>query len=76
VHVSITCACREQCKKLRTAFVAVLGQEKARDVSINTIDAFQGKEVDVAIMSCVRASGDPSLGDSRSLLGKPSQPAV
>lgn len=62
---------RDQCKKLYTAFVHVLGQEKAREVSINTIDAFQGKEVDVAIMSCVRASGDPLGGDARSLLGAP-----
>jgi senataxin len=54
---------------LRQAFEEVLGADMAREVKINTVDSFQGKEMDVVIFSCVRASPSDASGTARSLLG-------
>jgi senataxin len=46
---------RRQVETLRATFGALAGPDAATRVTIETVDAFQGKEVDVAILSCVRA---------------------
>ncbi|KAH8968929.1 hypothetical protein BDL97_02G009000 [Sphagnum fallax] len=51
-----------QVKLLRQRFTEVLGKESARLVDINTVDGFQGREKDVAIFSCVRASQGKGIG--------------
>lgn len=51
-----------QVKLLRQRFTEVLGKETARLVDINTVDGFQGREKDIAIFSCVRATEGKSIG--------------
>jgi superfamily I DNA and/or RNA helicase len=55
---------------MKQAFEEVLGPSIAKEVKIDTVDSFQGKQMDVIIMSCVRASGgDHSTSNKRALLG-------
>jgi hypothetical protein len=55
---------------MRQAFEEVLGPQIAAEVKIDTVDSFQGKQMDVVIMSCVRAAEDDAgSGNARSLLG-------
>lgn len=62
---------REQCRKLRQAFEEVLGKDIASEVKIDTVDSFQGKQVQVVIFSCVRAAASESTRNARALLGVP-----
>ncbi|KAK9748681.1 hypothetical protein RND81_02G073200 [Saponaria officinalis] len=57
VTVGIITPYKLQLKCLQREFEDVLNSDEGRDIYINTIDAFQGQERDVIIMSCVRASG-------------------
>ncbi|KAJ1699268.1 hypothetical protein LUZ63_007780 [Rhynchospora breviuscula] len=56
VTVGIITPYKLQLKCLQREFEEVLGTEEGKDIYINTVDAFQGQERDVIIMSCVRAS--------------------
>lgn len=51
---------KQQLKVLRDRFVHNLGSTKAMDIEFNTVDGFQGREVDILILSTVRASGQDS----------------
>lgn len=53
---------RHQVKLLREHFRNTFGVESDKVVDINTVDGFQGREKDVAIFSCVRASKDKGIG--------------
>lgn len=53
---------RHQVKLLRERFRETYGVESDNFVDINTVDGFQGREKDVAIFSCVRASKERSIG--------------
>ena len=53
---------REQRALLRRTFQAVVGKAAAAEVMIETVDSFQGKQLDVIIFSCVRAKGGGGLG--------------
>ncbi|KAL9257030.1 putative ATP-dependent helicase C29A10.10c, partial [Drosera capensis] len=57
VSVGIITPYKLQLKFIRSEFEDILNSEDGRDLYINTVDAFQGQERDVIIMSCVRASG-------------------
>ncbi|PKI48763.1 hypothetical protein CRG98_030845 [Punica granatum] len=57
VSVGIITPYKLQLKCLQHEFEEVLNSEEGKDIYINTVDAFQGQERDVIIMSCVRASG-------------------
>ncbi|GFY85806.1 P-loop containing nucleoside triphosphate hydrolases superfamily protein [Actinidia rufa] len=56
VSVGIITPYKLQLKCLQREFENVLNSEEGKDIYINTVDAFQGQERDVIIMSCVRAS--------------------
>ncbi|KAK4859349.1 hypothetical protein QYF36_004082 [Acer negundo] len=56
ITVGIITPYKLQLKCLQHEFRNVLGSEEGKDIYINTVDAFQGQERDVIIMSCVRAS--------------------
>ncbi|KAL2895844.1 putative ATP-dependent helicase C29A10.10c [Bienertia sinuspersici] len=56
VTVGIITPYKLQFKCLQREFEDVLNSEDGKDLYINTVDAFQGQERDVIIMSCVRAS--------------------
>ncbi|KAL7120163.1 hypothetical protein ACP275_02G106600 [Erythranthe tilingii] len=53
---------RGQIKLLREKFRSTFGVDSDKVVDINTVDGFQGREKDVAIFSCVRASEDRGIG--------------
>ncbi|KAI9094788.1 hypothetical protein K1719_026594 [Acacia pycnantha] len=56
ISVGIITPYKLQLKCLQREFEEVLNSEDGKDIYINTVDAFQGQERDVIIMSCVRAS--------------------
>ncbi|KAJ6854345.1 putative ATP-dependent helicase-like [Iris pallida] len=56
VSVGIITPYKLQLKCIQREFEGVLNSEDGKDLYINTVDAFQGQERDVIIMSCVRAS--------------------
>ncbi|KQJ96146.1 uncharacterized ATP-dependent helicase C29A10.10c [Brachypodium distachyon] len=56
VSVGIITPYKLQLKCLQREFEEVMNTEEGKDIYINTVDAFQGQERDVIIMSCVRAS--------------------
>ncbi|KAI4337718.1 hypothetical protein L6164_016100 [Bauhinia variegata] len=56
ISVGIITPYKLQLKCLQREFEDVLNSEEGKDLYINTVDAFQGQERDVIIMSCVRAS--------------------
>ncbi|XP_076932417.1 putative helicase MAGATAMA 3 [Bidens hawaiensis] len=56
VSVGIITPCKLQLKCIQWEFEDVFKSEEGKDLYINTVDAFQGQERDVIIMSCVRAS--------------------
>ncbi|XVF00745.1 hypothetical protein REPUB_Repub04eG0027900 [Reevesia pubescens] len=53
---------RHQVKLLQERFQEIFGVESKKVVDIGTIDGFQGREKDVVIFSCVRASNDRGIG--------------
>lgn len=53
---------RHQVKLIREKFRESFGIDSEKVVDINTVDGFQGREKDVAIFSCVRASEGRSIG--------------
>ncbi|XP_062178098.1 probable helicase MAGATAMA 3 isoform X2 [Alnus glutinosa] len=52
----------QQVKLLRDRFKNTFGVDSNKVVDITTVDGCQGREKDVAIFSCVRASKDKSIG--------------
>ncbi|XP_041011568.1 probable helicase MAGATAMA 3 isoform X3 [Juglans microcarpa x Juglans regia] len=52
----------QQVKLLKDRFKTTFGVDSNKVVDITTVDGCQGREKDVAIFSCVRASQDKSIG--------------
>ncbi|XP_010670996.2 probable helicase MAGATAMA 3 isoform X1 [Beta vulgaris subsp. vulgaris] len=61
-RVAIISPYRLQVKLFRQRFREIFGIDSEKVVDINTVDGFQGREKDVAIFSCVRASKDRGIG--------------
>ena len=55
--VSIITPYSQQASLLRRIFSEALGVNYEKSVEVNTVDAFQGRESNIVIFSCVRAAG-------------------
>ena len=53
---------KSQLKELRVQFARAYGEAVLTQVEFNTTDAFQGRESEVIIFSCVRASSSKGIG--------------
>lgn len=53
---------REQKALLKQTFEALCGAGVGTQVAIETVDSYQGRQVDVVILSCVRAGSGAGLG--------------
>jgi len=62
VSVAVITPYKEQRRALVGAFQGVCGRQAAAEVAIETVDSFQGRQVDVVMLSCVRASAGGGLG--------------
>ncbi|CAA0829521.1 P-loop containing nucleoside triphosphate hydrolases superfamily protein [Striga hermonthica] len=60
---------KRQLSLLRSRFSSAFGSSMADDMEFNTVDGFQGREVDILILSTVRASGSGSETPGYSNLG-------
>ena len=61
-RVAIITPYSQQTKLLKNVFRNALGNDFARFVEINTVDAFQGREANIVIFSAVRAAGSHGIG--------------
>ena len=60
--VSIITPYSQQATVLRRVFSQYLGPDYVNCVEVNTVDAFQGRESNIVIFSCVRAAGSKGIG--------------
>lgn len=60
--VGIITPYKSQLRELKQSFMQVYGQTIIEDIDFNTTDAFQGRESEVIIFSCVRASPSGGIG--------------
>ena len=60
--VGIITPYKSQLRELRSRFAIKYGDSILTSVEFNTTDAFQGREAEVIIFSCVRASTNGSIG--------------
>ena len=62
---------RSQLSLLRSRFTSFFGPEIVAEMEINTVDGFQGREVDILVLSTVRASNSSDdrhhTGEARSI---------
>ncbi|XP_074578399.1 uncharacterized protein LOC141834905 isoform X2 [Curcuma longa] len=56
-RIGVVTPYRSQLSLLRSRFSSVFGPEQISDMEFNTVDGFQGREVDILVLSTVRASG-------------------
>ncbi|MCO5611009.1 hypothetical protein L7F22_065257 [Adiantum nelumboides] len=63
--VGIITPYQQQLSLLRERFRRVLGQNIAQGIEFNTVDGFQGREVDILIFSTVRATSRNGQSSSR-----------
>lgn len=61
-RVAIITPYSQQANLLRRYFRDLLGDDFARFVEVNTVDAFQGREANIVIFSAVRAAGSHGIG--------------
>nr|XP_024386396.1 uncharacterized protein LOC112287553 isoform X3 [Physcomitrium patens]XP_024386398.1 uncharacterized protein LOC112287553 isoform X3 [Physcomitrium patens] len=53
---------KQQLNVIQQRFIRSLGSAKALNIEFNTVDGYQGREVDILIFSTVRASDKPGIG--------------
>ena len=62
MSVAVITPYRQQRSLLRQTFKELCGGDALNNVAIETIDSYQGRQVDVVILSCVRAGTGGGLG--------------
>jgi senataxin len=62
VSIAVITPYREQKACLRATFETLCGTDSLRKVAIETVDSYQGRQVDIVILSCVRAGSSGGLG--------------
>lgn len=62
VSIAVITPYREQKACLKETFEKLCGADSLRRVAIETVDSYQGRQVDVVILSCVRAGSGGGLG--------------
>ncbi|KAL5699448.1 hypothetical protein ACHQM5_030351 [Ranunculus cassubicifolius] len=68
-RIGIISPYKSQVSLLRSKFSSVFGSGVTADVEFNTVDGFQGREVDILILSTVRASDLSVSGGKSSVIG-------
>ena len=61
-RVAVITPYAQQANLLRRKFGDLLGENYAKFVEVNTVDAFQGREAKIVIFSAVRAAGSHGIG--------------
>jgi len=61
-RVAVITPYAQQAALLRRTFSNSLGHDFERFVEISSVDAFQGREANIVIFSCVRAAGSKGIG--------------
>ncbi|KAF2593599.1 hypothetical protein F2Q70_00043013 [Brassica cretica] len=61
VKIGIITPYQGQVDVLRTCFTREFGSKEVEEMQISTVDAFQGREVDILLLSTVRASTSGSI---------------
>lgn len=61
-RVAVITPYSQQANLLRRYFRDLLGENYAKFVEVNTVDAFQGREAKIVIFSAVRAAGSHGIG--------------
>ena len=62
VSVAIITPYREQRTLIKDTFKSICGPSCLNKVAIETVDSYQGRQVDIVILSCVRAGSTGGLG--------------
>ncbi|KAL0653884.1 hypothetical protein Bca4012_096575 [Brassica carinata] len=68
-RIGIITPYKRQLAVLRSRFSSAFGSQVAADMELNTVDGFQGREVDILVLSTVRATHSASDGNSQSRIG-------
>ncbi|XP_019057963.1 PREDICTED: uncharacterized protein LOC104812332 isoform X2 [Tarenaya hassleriana] len=68
-RIGIITPYKRQLSVLRSRFSSAFGSQAVADMELNTVDGFQGREVDILVLSTVRASDTTSGGNDRSGIG-------
>ncbi|XP_056842901.1 helicase SEN1 isoform X2 [Raphanus sativus] len=68
-RIGIITPYKRQLAVLRSRFSSAFGSQVAADMELNTVDGFQGREVDILVLSTVRATHSASDGNNQSRIG-------
>jgi len=61
-RVAVITPYAQQANLLRKCFAESLGNEYERQVEVNTVDRYQGREANIVISLCVCAAGSHGVG--------------
>ncbi|CAH2037301.1 unnamed protein product [Thlaspi arvense] len=68
-RIGIITPYKRQLAVLRSRFTSAFGSQVAADMELNTVDGFQGREVDILVLSTVRATHSAPDGSNQSRIG-------
>ncbi|KAL1224181.1 putative helicase MAGATAMA 3 [Cardamine amara subsp. amara] len=68
-RIGIITPYKRQLAVLRSRFTGAFGAQVTADMELNTVDGFQGREVDILVLSTVRATHSAADGNNQSRIG-------